>query len=94
MYPSEMDITSFISITMFCWTNNIIHNIPHIHIECEEYFVGLTMFCKIFFTFNLNVKIFCIRLSVPLNIVMALNNVMDFFPYSTIILGKLKNFFH
>ena len=34
------------------------------------------MFCKIFFTFNLNVKILCRTMSIPHNIVMDLNNVM------------------
>jgi hypothetical protein len=35
------------------------------------------MFFKIFLTFSLNVKIFCIILLVLLNIIMALNNVMQ-----------------
>ena len=34
------------------------------------------MFCKLFFTFNLNVKILGRTLSIPHNIVMDLNNVM------------------
>ena len=35
------------------------------------------MFCKIFLTFNLNVRIFYIILSIPHNTVMALNYVMN-----------------
>ena len=58
---------------MFCRTDSILWNIPHIHTECEEYFVGLTMFYKIFLKFSLTVKI----LSIPHNTVMALNNVME-----------------
>ena len=34
------------------------------------------MFCKLFFTFNLNVKILDRTLSISHNIVMDLNNVM------------------
>ena len=70
-------MTLFRAIIVLCRTNNIMWNIPHIWFECEEYYVGLTMFCRIFLTFSLNVKIFCRILSIPYNIVMALNNVMS-----------------
>ena len=41
-------------------------------------YVGLTLFCEIFLTFSMNDEIICrIILSVPHNIVMDLNNVMD-----------------
>ena len=66
----------FIAITMFCHADIIMQNIPHIQSECGEYSIGLTVFCEIFLTFCLNVKIFCRILSVPQNIVMALNNIM------------------
>jgi hypothetical protein len=61
---------------MLCQTYSILHNILHIQFECEESFVGLTVFYKMFLTFNLNMKIFCKIMSVPQNIIMALNNVM------------------
>ena len=48
---------------MFCRTDNIMWNISHIQYEYEKYYVGLTLFNKIFLTFSLNVKIFCIILS-------------------------------
>ena len=32
-----LDIRLFRSIIVFCGTNNIWWNIPHIHYECEEY---------------------------------------------------------
>ena len=54
----------------------ILQKIPHNQSECEEYYVGLTMFCRKFLTFSLNVKILYRILSVPQNIVMAPNNVM------------------
>ena len=69
-------IILFKAITMLCRIDNILKNIPHIRFECEELFVGLTVLCRIFFTFSPNVKIFCRILSVPQNIGMALNNVM------------------
>jgi hypothetical protein len=69
--------TLFRAITMFCRTDSILWNILHIQIECEECFVGLTVFsCEIFLTFDLNVKIFYRILSVPQNIIMVVNNVM------------------
>ena len=72
------DITLCRAIIVFCRTDNILRNNPHIQFECEEYSIRLTMmFYGIFLTFNLNVKISCRVLSVPQNIVMALNNVMD-----------------
>jgi hypothetical protein len=39
----NMSITLFISITMFCGIDNILHNISHIHIECGEDSIG---YCK------------------------------------------------
>jgi fumarate reductase subunit D len=36
----ESIITLFRSITMFCGTDNIVHNIHHIQIECGIYFGG------------------------------------------------------
>jgi hypothetical protein len=71
------DITLLKAMTMVCYTDIILQNIPHIQYECEEYYVGITMLHGIFLTFNLNVKIFWRILSVPQNIVMALNNVMN-----------------
>ena len=44
--------------------------------ECKEYFVGLTIFCKIFLTFKLNDEIFYRILSVPHNTTMNMNNVL------------------
>ena len=34
----SIHITLFITITMFCGTDSILQNIPHIWIECEKYF--------------------------------------------------------
>ena len=39
--------------------------------------MGLTIFCAMFLIFNLNDEILCIRVSVPQNIVMDMNNVMN-----------------
>jgi hypothetical protein len=52
---SSGSITLFRAITVFCGTNSILQNIPHIQIECEEYSVVYCQSEKIFPTFNLNV---------------------------------------
>ena len=48
--------------------------------------MGLIILCGIFLTFLLNVKVFHIILSVPLNSVMDLNNVM----HMTLIMGVFR----
>ena len=45
--------------------------------------MGLTIFYKIFLTFSLNDDILCRIMSVPKNIVMDLNNVMNFVSYKS-----------
>ena len=55
-YNIITSITIFKAITVFCRTDIIMQNIPHIQIECKEYFVEHTLKCGIFFTFNLNVR--------------------------------------
>jgi hypothetical protein len=61
---------------MFCQTDNIMGNIPHIRSKYEEYYIGLTMFYEIFLAFSMNVEIFYRKLSVLRNTTMTLNNVM------------------
>lgn len=64
-----------ISISWSCKCNtahDVLHNIIHNPQQC---YVGLTVFCGIFFTFTMNDEIFCRILVVPQNIVMDLNNV-------------------
>jgi hypothetical protein len=51
---SASHITLFRAITMFCRIDTILQNIHHIQYECEEYYVGLTLFYKILLTFSLN----------------------------------------
>ena len=38
---------------MFCGTNNILQNVPHIQTECEEYFAQYHQLDRIFLTFSL-----------------------------------------
>ena len=73
----HLNITLFKAITLLCGTDTIVRKIPHIHNECEEYFVGHTICCGIFFTYIMNMGNIPIILSIPLDIVMAMSNVMN-----------------
>ena len=50
-YCATASITIFISITLFCGTDNSLQNIAHIQIECAEY---STKSCQSHRTFVMN----------------------------------------
>jgi len=53
--PSFAFLTLFKLIVVLCEIDSIMWNISHIQIECDKYYVRVTILCGIFVTFTLNV---------------------------------------
>jgi len=69
-------ITLFRPIAVFCGTDNILLNILHIQLECEEYSINWH-YCMEYSSYSCWMwGIFHIILSVPRNTAISLNNVM------------------